>query len=77
MLFWSTRVCDLDSPKAQGLQEQFLPELVHRGIAIACFVMARCLQLGQGIEKSDEKAKEYFDKVECIFAINNIILYCV
>lgn len=60
----TTRICDLEKEKAQSLQEQFLPELVYRGIAIACFIIARCLQLGQGIEKSDGKAKEYFDKVK-------------
>lgn len=63
---WQPRICDFDIEKAQSLQEQFLPELVHRGIATACFVIGRCLQLGQGIEKSDEKAKEYFDKVKCV-----------
>ena len=57
------RICDIDREKAEAFQEQFLPELVYRGIATACFVVGRCLQLGQGIEKSDMKAKEYFDKV--------------
>ena len=37
--------------------------------------MARCLQLGQGVERSDEKAKEYFDKVECVLL--SIIPYCI
>lgn len=58
-----SRICDLDQEAAQVLQEQFIPHLVHRGIAISCFVLARCLQLGQGIERSEEKAKMYFDKV--------------
>ena len=64
------RICDIDREKAEAFQEQFLPELVYSGIATACFVVGRCLQLGQGIEKSDMKAKAYFDKVSvCVSSI--------
>ena len=36
-----------------------------KGIAMGCFVLGRCLQLGQVVTKNDQKAQEYFIKVHC------------
>ena len=37
--------------------------LVSKGIALACFVLARCLQLGQAVSRNEGLAYAYFQKV--------------
>lgn len=44
-----------------------LSSLERQGVALACFTLARCLQLGRAVEKDRDKALEYFTKVKCIF----------
>ena len=33
------------------------------GVATACFVFARCLQLGNAVVKNEAKSKAYYEKV--------------
>lgn len=40
-----------------------LPEFISKGMAMASFYYARCLQLGLGITKDEEAAKHYYSKV--------------
>lgn len=40
-----------------------LPEFISRGMAMASFYYARCLQLGLGITKDEATAKQYYSKV--------------
>ncbi|XP_078004629.1 LRP2-binding protein isoform X1 [Phascolarctos cinereus] len=42
-----------------------LPEYITRGIALASFYYARCLQLGLGITKDEVEARKYYSKA-CI-----------
>ena len=42
--------------------------LDRRGIAVGCFVLARCLQLGQAVGKNEDKAQQYYSKV-CVILI--------
>ena len=44
-------------------QSGALQILVAKGIAIACFILARCLQLGQAVSKNAELAQTYFQRV--------------
>ncbi|KAG5844998.1 hypothetical protein ANANG_G00134110 [Anguilla anguilla] len=39
-----------------------LPEYISKGIAMAMFYYARCLQLGKGAQQDMEEAKRYFSK---------------
>ena len=41
-----------------------LPEFIIRGMAMASFYHARCLQLGLGVTKDEATAKHYYSKVE-------------
>ena len=36
---------------------------VARGIAMACFILARCRQLGQALSKNGDLAQTYFQRV--------------
>ncbi|XP_043925090.1 LRP2-binding protein isoform X2 [Protopterus annectens] len=38
------------------------PRYIAKGIALAAFYYARCLQLGLGIQSDEEEAKKYFSK---------------
>lgn len=40
-----------------------LPEFINRGMAMASFYYARCLQLGLGITKDEATAKHYYSQV--------------
>ncbi|XP_064382779.1 LRP2-binding protein-like isoform X2 [Halichondria panicea] len=42
--------------------EVSLSPLDCRGVAIGCFVLGRCLQLGQAVTRDDEKALHYYTK---------------
>ena len=33
-----------------------------KGVALGCFVLARCLQLGQAVARNEKKAHEYYNK---------------
>lgn len=53
-----------DAPTAAsggGVVNQFTV-LDRKGVALGCFVLARCLQLGQAVAKNDHKAQEYYTK---------------
>lgn len=39
-----------------------LPEFISRGMAMASFYHARCLQLGLGITRNEATAKHYYSK---------------
>ncbi|XP_061108292.1 LRP2-binding protein isoform X2 [Conger conger] len=39
-----------------------LPEYISKGIAMAMFYYARCLQRGKGVQQNVEEAKRYFSK---------------
>ena len=45
-----------------GAIESPLSPLDCKGVALGCFVLARCLQLGHAVTKNDEKAQEYYTK---------------
>ena len=42
--------------------ECVLSALDCKGVAVGCFVLARCLQLGQAVAKNEQKAHEYYTK---------------
>ena len=37
--------------------------LERQGVALACFTLGRCLQLGQAVDQDLDKALQYFTKV--------------
>ena len=49
-----------------------LPEFIIRGMALASFYHARCLQLGLGVTKDEATAKRYYSKVSPITNINGL-----
>lgn len=51
------------SVKELAEQSSALHLLVAKGIAMACFILARCLQLGQAVSKNEDLARTYFDRV--------------
>ena len=36
--------------------------LDRKGVAVGCFVLGRCLQLGQAVARNEQKAHEYYAK---------------
>lgn len=40
-----------------------LPASVAKGVAMAAFYLARCLQLGRGVQQDPAAAKKYYSKV--------------
>ena len=53
------RVSEVEEAMAAGV----MTPLDRRGTALGCFVLARCLQLGQVVSRNEQKADEYFTKV--------------
>ena len=43
-----------------------LKRFVAKGIALASFVQARCLELGKGVEKDSQLAKQFYKRVKKI-----------
>ncbi|XP_042557224.1 LRP2-binding protein [Dipodomys spectabilis] len=62
---FSKRIADYDEVHEIPMIAQVtdcLPEFIKRGMALASFYYARCLQLGLGITKDEVTAKLYFSK---------------
>ena len=62
--YYNHRISTLET-SVEELAEQSgaLQILVARGIAMACFILARCLQLGQAVSKNGDLAQTYFQRV--------------
>ncbi|XP_036406590.1 LRP2-binding protein [Megalops cyprinoides] len=56
------RISTYDDIAAIAKSTDCLPEYIRKGVAMALFYYARCLQLGKGVEKNQEEAKQYFSK---------------
>ncbi|XP_012662412.1 LRP2-binding protein [Otolemur garnettii] len=62
---FSKRIADYDEVHDIPMIAQVtdcLPEFIIRGMAMASFYHARCLQLGLGIAKDEATAKQYYSK---------------
>uniref|UniRef100_A0A8C9UJC5 LRP2-binding protein n=1 Tax=Spermophilus dauricus TaxID=99837 RepID=A0A8C9UJC5_SPEDA len=62
---FSKRIADYDETHDISIIAQVtdcLPEFINRGMAMASFYHARCLQLGLGITKDEETARLYYSK---------------
>lgn len=62
---FSKRIADYDEVHDIPMIAQAtdcLPEFISRGMAMASFYHARCLQLGLGITKDETKATHYYSK---------------
>lgn len=55
-------VCESASDDAGSLSV-----LERKGMALACFTLARCFQLGQAVTQDLDKAMEYFTKVSLLY----------
>ena len=61
---YNISVCDLSgNVESLAAQSRSIPTLVSEGLAIAYFVYAQCLYLGQGIIRDVQKANTCFTKV--------------
>ena len=47
---------------SDGVVFDTLSPLDRKGVALGCFVLARCLQLGQAVAKNERKAYDYYNK---------------
>ena len=55
-----------------------LKSYVSKGISLACYVQALCLDLGKGVDKSSHEAKKYYKRVFLIFYyIINLVIYAM
>ncbi|XP_064631232.1 LRP2-binding protein-like isoform X2 [Lineus longissimus] len=58
----SSRVSQLKDVSEIAEETDCLPGYVAKGIAIACFIFARCLHHGVGVKHDSEKAKMYYSR---------------
>ena len=66
------QLCNVDEiAEETGCQANF----VRKGISMACFYYARCLDKQLGIKNSKELAKQYYSRVgnqRCSFFVDNL-----
>ncbi len=50
-----------------------IKSFIAKGIGLASFIQARCLDLGRGVSKDSEMAKKFYSRVKfiCYFSILN------
>ena len=58
-----SRVAVLYDVEKIGKETNCLKSFVAKGIALACFTYARCLDLGKGAKKDSELAKKLYKRV--------------
>ena len=69
------RACEIEHPTSSDHDMTTSPHSIAlskwdcMGVAMACFVFARCLQLGNAVEKNEDKARAYYEKV-----LHNIVI---
>ena len=69
------RITEIKEDLKQVAEESnSLPGLVSKGIAVASFILGRCLHLGQALTKDEQRAMTYFEKVGCM-PMNQYMLY--
>ncbi|XP_036423729.1 LRP2-binding protein [Colossoma macropomum] len=56
------RICQCEDISAIAKCTGCVPEYISKGITIALFYYARCLQLGRGVPQNREKAQHYYTK---------------
>jgi len=56
------KVSQLEFPNILARRTNCLPSYVRKGIALACFYYARCLDLGRGVKKDARLARELFSR---------------
>ena len=59
----SCSVGEQEDIEGLALETDCLPRYVAKGIALGCFVFARCLHHGLGVEKNREQAKRWYSRV--------------
>ena len=62
-LFVTPSVGEQEDIEGLALETDCLPQYVAKGIALGCFVYARCLHHGSGVEQSREQAKHWYSRV--------------
>ena len=60
---YKTRVCVLSDVEKISRETNCVKSFIAKGIALACFIYARCLDLGRGIDKDQEQAKNLYKRV--------------
>ena len=63
LLFFPFSVGEQDDIEGLALETDCLPRYVAKGIALGCFVYARCLHHGCGVEQNGEQAREWYSRV--------------
>lgn len=60
-LFW--RVAELNDIESIAKETNCVKSFIARGISLASFTHARCLDLGKGTKQDSELAKNYYRRV--------------
>lgn len=58
----ASRVSQLSDPEELAANTDCIVDYVIKGLAMACFYYARCLQNGHGLKKDPAEAKTYYSK---------------
>lgn len=58
----SCSVGEQEDIEGLALETDCLPRYVAKGIALGCFVFARCLHHGWGVEQNREQAKRWYSR---------------
>lgn len=57
------RVAELSNIEHIARETKCLKSYIAKGIALASFTLARCLDLGKGVEKDSKEAKKFYKRV--------------
>ena len=54
-----------------------LSALERQGVALACFTLARCLQLGHALDQDQERALQYYTKASLYIYTHTYTYTCM
>ena len=60
---YKKRVSALTDVKKISVETNCIKTFIAKGIGLASFIQARCLDLGRGVARDSEAAKSYYKKV--------------
>lgn len=66
------RTAENDDVEKLAKATDCIPFYIKRGLAMASFYLARCLQFGLGTQQDLAAAKNYYSKVSCFNSVSSL-----
>ena len=68
-------MASLEDVEKLSKETNCIKSFIAKGIGLASFIQARCLDLGRGVSKDSEMAKKFYSRVKILFYLVFILSF--